>query len=92
MMQTSNAGAVSAAETEIDVVAVVAAATVEVALRMAAVVVTGGRAPMAVSSKLESAVSVSLSEATLSRRWALHAGLASGELEERDGGEGGDHV
>lgn len=90
MTQTSNADTVSAAEEENDVVVVAAAAaTAEVAPRRADVVVTGG---MTVSSKLESAVLASLSVATLSSCCGLHAGLASGELEDRDGGEGGDHV
>jgi len=98
MTQTSKAGAVSAAaEREGDDVVVVgvgpaaaAAAATTVEGRGAAAVLVMECTLMEVSSSVNP-VSSSLSVARFGRCCALHDGLVPGELDERDGGEGGDH-
>jgi len=94
MTQTSKAGAVSAtAESEDDdvvVVEVVSAAAANVEGRAAAAALVIECVLMEVSSNVK-LVSSSLSVAGFGSCCALHDGLVPGELDERDGGEGGDH-
>lgn len=87
MTQTSNAGAISAAESMDDVVTVAAATAATVGLVSRAVVVV---MEFTVSSK--SAETSALSADRSSKCCAFQAGLVPGELDERDGGDGGDQV
>ena len=97
MTQTSKAGAVSESEDD-DVVVVVVVVVVEVVSAAAATAEGRGAAAVFViecvlmeASSNVKPVSSSLSAARFGRCCALHDGLVPGELEERDGGEGGDH-